>query len=59
MNIVIIIIIIIVLAAVGFWEGALGAVGIGLIGGIITWIFGDSFSSGWYGGLIIGSIIYV
>lgn len=59
MNIVIIIIIVIVLAAVGFWEGVFGAIGLGLVGGVLTWIFGDSFSAGWYGGLILGAIIYV
>ncbi len=59
MNIIIILIIIVILSAVGFWQGAAGAVGIGLIGGVITWIFGGSFSFGWYGGVIIGSGIYV
>lgn len=59
MSIVIIIIIVIILAAVGFWEGVLMAIGFGLIGGVLTWIFGDSFSAGWYGGLILGAIVYV
>ncbi len=59
MKILVILVIIVILSAVGFWQGVAGAVGFGLIGGVLTWIFGDSFSAGWYGGLIIGSSIYV